>query len=307
MRPVVGPWRAIGQLAESQGGVVGHEQLRALGLGNEAIKRRIAAGWLLVHHRTVYAVGHRVLGPEGSWWAAVLACGPTAVLSHASAAHAWDIRRSATARVHVTIADRSGRRRPGIAIHRPRALPADEVTTMPGGLPITTPARTLIDIAADRTLRGRSLERAIDGAELGAHVDWADVARLIDRYPRRAGVPALRSTLELYTPASVDTRSRLEEIMLGICARHGIPRPQTNVVVEGRVRDFYWPHARLVVEADGYRWHRSPGAFNDDRERDTELALAGYERLRFTYDQCTKRRHWVRSAIHRALGRLEVA
>jgi hypothetical protein len=208
--------------------------------------------------------------------------------------------------VHVTIADRSGRRRPGIAIHRPRLLPADEVTTL-AGLPITTRARTLIDLVADRRQRGAALERALDGAELRAHVDWAEVARLIDRYSTRPGVPALRATLSLYSPGTVDTRSRLEEITLGICSRYDIPRPQTNVLIEGRVRDFYWPHARLVVEADGYRWHRSPTAFNDDRERDTELALAGYERLRFTYDQCTQRRGWVTTSIRQALGRMRVA
>jgi hypothetical protein len=292
----------VAAIAEAQGGVVTHEQLVTLGFGNDVINRRLLDESLHARHRGVYTVGHRLLGVEGRRWAAVLACGSGAALSHASAADAWGIRHSQTATVHVTVPDRSARRHAGITIHRPRVLPRDEVTTLPGGLPITSAARTLIDIAVDKRLRGPALERALDGAELRAHVDWGDVARLIDRYPRRAGVPALRSTLELYAPGGVDTRSALEEIALAICSRYDIPRPQTNVVIEGRVRDFYWPHARLVVEVDGYRWHRSPTAFNDDRERDTELALAGYERLRFTYDQCTKRRHWVQRSLRTALG-----
>ena len=80
------------------------------------------------------------------------------------------------------------------------------------------------------------------------------------------------------------------------------PRPQVNSVVEGRVRDFFWPDAGLVVEADGYRYHRSPTVFSDDRERDVELALAGLRTLRFTYDQCTKRRNYVKTSILAARG-----
>jgi very-short-patch-repair endonuclease len=137
---------------------------------------------------------------------------------------------------------------------------------------------------------------------LRCHVDWQQVWELIERHQRRRGVPTLRATLERYAPGSVDTRSRLEEIVIELCDRFAIPRPQVNSVVEGRARDFYWPKRRLVVEADSYRWHRSPSAMNDDRERDVELTLAGLTTLRFTYDQCTKRRNYVKRSIRRALG-----
>lgn len=100
----------------------------------------------------------------------------------------------------------------------------------------------------------------------------------------------------------MQTLSRLEEIVLDLCDARGIARPLVNAVVAGRRRDFYWPGAQLVVEADGYRWHRSPSAFNDDRERDVELTLAGIRSLRFTYDQCTKRRRYVQSAIAHGVG-----
>ena len=98
-----------------------------------------------------------------------------------------------------------------------------------------------------------------------------------------------------------DTRSALEEIVAELCDRFDLPRPLENCVIEGKVRDFYWPHARLVVEADSYSWHRSPSALDDDRERDVTLTLAGYRTLRFTWEQVTQRRRYVANAILRAL------
>jgi hypothetical protein len=131
-------------------------------------------------------------------------------------------------------------------------------------------------------------------------LDFADLARLLDRYAGRPGTPALLAALERYMGG--DARSELEEIIGGLCAGRGIPRPQENVVVLGRVRDFYWPQARLVVEADSYAWHRSPDAMADDRERDVELTLAGFRGLRFTWSQATRRPRYVERAIVTALG-----
>ena len=90
--------------------------------------------------------------------------------------------------------------------------------------------------------------------------------------------------------------------MYELCDVHGLPLPHVNCVIEGRVRDFYWPRCRLVVEADSYAWHRSPSALNADRERDVELTLAGYRVLRFTYEQITQRPAYVISSIAAALG-----
>jgi hypothetical protein len=300
MRTRISPHRAIAEIAAAQGGTIDHDQLLATGLSQAAITRRIQSGLLHPQHVGVYAVGHPLLSPLGRRWAAVRACGPGAVLSHASAGDAWGMRRSTAALIDVTVPDRSARSRPGIRIHRPRTLPADEVTTL-DGLPITTPARTLLDLAATG-LRGRRLEAALDHAERALRIDWADVALLIERHPRRRGTPALRAVLAAYAPGTVETLSVLEEIVLELCDDHGLPRPQVNCVIEGKRRDFHWPGARLVVEADSYTWHRSPAALNDDRERDVELTLAGWTVLRFTYAQCTKRRAYVARSIHRALG-----
>ena len=297
----VAPDVRIAALAELQGGVVSRAQLVAAGFSAKAINSRVRVGRLHIVHRGVYAVGHRLLGPVGLRWAAVLACGAGAALSHASAGDAWGLVASASRTMHVTVPRRGGcKRRSGLRVHRPRSLHADELTTL-DGLPITTPARTLIDLAAGG-LAVRPLEAALDRAECDLRIDWAEVRRLLDRHAGRPGVRVLDATLARYAPGSIDTRSKLEEIVLELCDEFAIPRPQVNSVIEGRVRDFFWPDAGLVVEADGYRYHRSPSAFNDDRERDVRLTIAGLRTLRFTYDQCTNRRAYVKTSILAARG-----
>jgi very-short-patch-repair endonuclease len=287
--------RAVAAIADRQGGVVSRAQLLALGLGVAAIDHRVRTGRLHVVHRGVYSVGHRVLGAVGRRWAAVLACGPGAVLSHTSAADAWEIRASASATMHVTVGPGGRSTGPGIRVHRRTALPADEATEL-DGLSITTPVRTLLDLAAGG-LRGRRLEAALDHAERRLRVDWAEVRRIVERHAGRPGAPALRDTLARYAPGTVDTFSELEEIVLELCDEYGFPRPHVNRMIEGKRRDFSWPGTRLIVEADSYTWHRSPSALDDDRERDVRLTLAGYVPLRFTYKQCTERRAYVRAAI----------
>src|SRR5215217_7621416 len=288
---------AIAAIADRQGGVVSRSNLLRLGFSASAVDHRVRTGRLHPFHRGVYSVGHRVVGADGRRWAAVLACGPGAVLSHASAAAAWDIRASAAGTIHVTVGPTGRSKRPGIRLHWRRVLPADEITQL-SGLPITTPARTLLDLAASG-LRGRRLEAALDRAELLRLLDFADLQRLLARYPGRPGTPSLKAVLARYRAG--DTRSVLEALVAELCDAHGLPRPQENCVIEGKVRDFYWPHARLVVEADSYAWHRSPSALNDDRERDVELTLAGYRTLRFTWEQVTRRRAYVVGALYRAL------
>ena len=282
MRLKSAPDAVIGRIATVQGGVVSSAQLHGVGLSAEAIQRRIRAGRLHPLHRGVYAVGHALLGPEGRWWAAILALGEAAFLSHESAAHAHGIRLTASGLVHVTVRGRGGRERhPGIKVHRPLELPSDEVTSL-RGLPITAPARTL------------------DRAEHQRLIDFADLHQLLQRYPRRPGTRSLKAQLARYR-GPIDVRSELERLVYQLCEARGLPLPNVNCSIEGRVRDFYWPHCRLVVEADSYGWHRSPSALNVDRERDVELVLAGYRVLRFTYEQITQRPEWVANCIAAAL------
>jgi hypothetical protein len=300
MRPQTAPDGVLASLAARQGGVVSHEQLVGLGLSPEAIQRRVRAGWLHPVHRGVYAVGHPLLGATGRRWAAVLALDGDAFVSHQSAADAFGFRKSDTALVHVTVRGRAGReRRQGVRVHRPHALPGDEVTRH-DGLPITTPPRTLLDLSA-AGLRDRPLASALDRAVKLRLLDFAELHRLLARYPRRPGTRSLKAQLSRYR-GPVDTRSELERLVHELCDAHDLPLPLVNTVIEGRVRDFYWPHCRLVVEADSYGWHSSPDALNDDRERDVELTLAGYRVLRFTWEQVTGRPGYVVRAIRSALG-----
>jgi REase_MTES_1575 len=265
--------------------VVSRAQLLVLGLSGAAIDRRVRAGRLHLLHRGVYAVGHRVLTIEGRWMAAVLAAGRGAVLSHASAAMAWELRRTASALIHVTVPGDPGRkRRKGISVHRSATLTAKDVTVHKG-IPITTPERTIIDVS--RTLDGRPLEHLIDLADQRGLVDFADL--------RTANSASLQAVLSGYSPAP--TRSELEERFLCLCDDHGIPRPETNTRVEGVEVDFVWRDRRLIVEVDGYRYHRSPARFEWDREKDVMLEVKGWQVMRFTWRQITRRRKWVAAAI----------
>jgi very-short-patch-repair endonuclease len=283
MRRQLATDRMIASLAGAQHGVASRAQLRCLGLSVAAIDHRVRAGRLHVIHRGVYAVGHAVLGTEGRWMAAVLACGDDAVLSHASAAAAWELRRVGSGAVHVTIPAETGRRRRGIRLHRISALRADD-TTVHRGVPITTPARTIVDLA--RTLDHRQLEHVIDLADQRGLIDFRDL--------QAANSASLQAVLRRYS--SAPTRSELEERFLRLCDDHGLPRPETNVRIEGLEVDFVWRDRRLIVEVDGYAYHRSPSAFETDRERDVTLSIAGWQVLRFTWTQITRRAAWVAAA-----------
>jgi very-short-patch-repair endonuclease len=282
---------AIAALANGQHGVVARRQLLALGLSHETIARRSRSGRLHLLHRGVYAVGHRVLTVEGRWMAAVLAGGDGAVLSHASAAAAWDLRPVGAGAIHITIPGDPGRKpRAGIRLHRSRTLTPDDTTTH-RAIPITTPVRTIIDLAS--TLTGRPLEHALDRAEQQRLVDFADLATR--PLPR-----SLQAVLSTYH-ATV-TRSELEERVLKLCADHGLPRPEVNTRIEGVEVDFVWRDARLIVEVDGYAYHRSPTTFESDRERDVILSVAGWQVLRFTWAQLTRRPAWVARAVSERLA-----
>jgi very-short-patch-repair endonuclease len=264
MRRQIDTDREIAAIAGRQYGVVGRSQLLALSLSAPSVDRRVQRGRLHVVHRGVYAVGHTVLTVEGRWMAATLATG--GVLSHATAAAAWDLRPSASRTVHVTVAG-AARRRAGVRVHRTRTL---EATTY-RGIPITTPLRTIIDLAT--TLKGRPPP---------------------DPAPLTSGVVPLHATTH--------TRSELEERFLELCDNHDLPRPQTNTVIEGIEVDFVWRDQRLVVEVDGYAYHRSPTAFETDRARDATLTAAGWRVLRFTWAQITGRSGWVARAISSTLA-----
>ena len=219
--------------------------------------------------------------------AATLATG--GVLSHATAAAAWEILRVGAA-IHVTVAGDPGRkRRAGIRVHRSRTLTALD-TTIRRGIPLTTPERTVADLA--RGMKGRPLEQLLDRAER-----LVDFGRL-----RQLAPPSRQAVLSHYTVDSTPTRSELEEALLRLCDDYGLPRPETNTVIEGELVDAVWRDQRLIVEVDGYDFHKGPFKFATDRERDVCLTTKGWRVLRFTWGHVTERPAWVAAAIRLACG-----
>jgi hypothetical protein len=269
--------RAVGAVASRQHGVVSYQQLLDLGLRPDAIQWRLGKGQLLRLHKGVYAVGHLPLTAHGRWRAAVLAC-PGGVLSHRSAAGLWQLRPS-TGPGEVTVRT-SGRRSPhGILAHVSRSLPADERTRR-DGIPVTTVARTLLDLAG--VLSPRDLERALEKGQRLHLLSARSVERLIERTNGRRGAGRLAALLAEDRAAMTITRSELEARFLSLCRHAGLPTPLVNVHVVGFEVDALWPAERLVVELDGYAYHRTRTAFERDRARDAALLLAGYRVVRIT-------------------------
>jgi very-short-patch-repair endonuclease len=211
--------------------------------------------------------------------AAVLAYGPSSVLSHRPGGAHWQLV-SDRGPCEVTI-PHARRSRPGIRVHHVR-LPADEVTVH-HGIPITTVPRTLFDLAA--VLPQRRLERAINEAEVLHLWDELSLDHLLHRYPRHKGNKAIRAALQQRRRGSSATKSDLEEMFLALIDAAGIPRPEINALVESFEVDAVWRDARLVVELDGRDTHGTVAAFERDRNRDRALQVAGWRPVRITYRQ----------------------
>jgi hypothetical protein len=269
----------IAALAGRQEGVVAREQLIQIGLGAAAIDHRVKRGVLHVVHRGVYAVGHRRLSREGYWTAAVLAAGPGAVLSHRSAAALWGIRDTRRVRVEVTV-DRHCRR-PGIDAHRV-ALAADEVTTE-RGMPVTTPARTLLDLADVLDLL--QLEWAVHETEYRRLASPLSLETLLARHLGRRGTAVLRGIVNRGNLGKTIPRSELERAFLAFLDEHGIPRPLVNQTIGPYTVDGLYRDQRLVIELDGRGAHQTTRAFEEDRRRDRDLVTSGYRVIRITYRQ----------------------
>jgi hypothetical protein len=281
--------RRIGELARRQHGVVDRAQLSDLGFTRDAIEWRVKRGRLFSVHRGVYAVGHLALTRYGSFLAAVLACGDGAALSHFSAAVVWGILEAEGQPIHVT-AEKQRRCR-GVVVHQ---APLEGERVRRSGIVVTTPARTLVDLA-DVAPR-RTLERAIDEADyLG--LDWTEAA---PRHGRR-GSGLLASVLAVHEPGSTRTRSELEEMFLGLCDRSGFPRPEVNSRIEGYLCDFVWRDQRLIVETDGGQAHGTRKAEERDPVRDAELQLAGWVVMRVPYLRLSNAPEAVAAQVWRGL------
>jgi predicted transcriptional regulator of viral defense system len=276
----------IAELALSQHGVVTLSQLIELGLTARAVGYRVAAGRLYRVHDGVFAVGYPRLTREGHYMAAVLACGTDSGLSHRSAADLRGMRRSSRKAIDVISSGRSGRRRAGIDAHTSSTLLPRDIVKV-DGIPCTTVARTLLDLAA--VLPRREVERAFDQAEVLEVLDARQIDDVLARAGGHRGAGVLRTVLNEHSPGSTLTRNRLEEAFLEICDNAGLPRPEVNVWIAleptGCEADFLWRAQGLIAETDGGAAHGTRRAFVKDRRRDQRLMLAGFRVVRFPWQQ----------------------
>ena len=218
----------------------------------------------------------------------MLACGgiDAAALSHRTAAAVWDLSPLPAGRLDVTSLRRSTSTR-ALRVHRGDTLdPLNDVVRQPDGLPVTTVARTLADLA--QVLTPHQLERACHRAEVTRALDAAAVENQLERLQGRH-TRSLRRAIASMAAADPDiTRSELEERFLALVAQAGLPRPLVNATIAGHEVDFLWSRARLIAETDGAAAHVTATAFEEDRRRDAALLLAGFQVLRFTWRQITE-------------------
>ena len=232
--------------------------------------------------------------------AAVLAFSPGAVLSHRAAAAHWGMVAFRGRLIDVTVRRRgSGRRRGTLTVHRSPQLARQDMR-MKDRIPITSPARTLLDYAEVATRR--ELERALDETERLRLCSQRQITAVIARCFGRQGGSRLKAVLHDHAAGTTATVNDFEELFLALCDVHGITRPEVNAKL-GRYRpDFLWPEQKLIVETDGRQTHGTRAAFESDRARDAELVIAGYRVLRFTWRQLTRDPDWVARKLRAALA-----
>ena len=261
----------IARVASRQGGTIARWQLLRLGLTAREIEHRVKTGRLRVIYRGVYAVGHDAIPVRGRLFAALLAAGPLAALSHRAAAALHKLIPSMPPFVDLTVTGRRApRNRADLRFHR---ATTPETTTR-HGLPVTTVARTLQDLAATRP--EAEVRKALNQALVH---DLVTIGELADRHGPGAAV------LKRLARTTAPTRSNLERRFLKALRDSTLPEPVKEHPLGRYLADFYWPDHGLVVETDGWHTHGGPIAFVDDRIRDAELAIRGLVVIRVTDQQ----------------------
>jgi very-short-patch-repair endonuclease len=286
-------------LASGQHGLVTRCQLLEAGLKPDQVRSWTKRKRLHSVHRGVYLVGPPV-APHLREMAAVLAGGPCAVVSHRSALALWGLsstsKTSAPVDILVPLSNRG--HRPGVRAHRTARLHSSEKTVV-DRIPVTTPARTLLDLAGE--LPARELERLLALIERKGLATLSEVSSMVARHPRRPGSGILRRLLRGEASPAL-TRSEAEERFLDLVKTAQLPRPEVNAGVAGYEVDFFWRSQRLVVEVDGFAFHSSSRAFKRDRRRDAALLVKGIRVLRITWDQLVQEPVAVAALVAQGLG-----
>jgi very-short-patch-repair endonuclease len=290
---------AASRVARSQLGLITFQQLEAAGLSRTVIARLAREGVLWRVYRGVYLFGHGNLLPGARELAAVLACGQETFVSHRSAAALLGLASAQDGAVEVTVLRRSCRSRTGLPVHNVERLDVPDHGSI-RGIPVTSPARTIVDFASQAS--PYELERAIAEAYALELVTEAEIYAAIERAPNRPGVGAVRAQLRR-DGGPQWTQSEGERRMLKLIRAAGLPPPHTQARVAGWPADFLWAEQRLIVEVDGYPFHSGRRAFERDRRRDQAHIAAGYIVIRVTWRQLTEEPLVVITTIARALER----
>lgn len=273
--------RLIARIASRQRGVIGWQQMLDAGIGPGAIEHRAAMGRLHRVFRGAYLVGHPVAAALAVETAALIILPPRTLLSHHTGGGIWRMAELPLV-VDATVVAGRPDSRAGLRVHTARHVDQRDRRVF-RGLPVTSPARTLVDLAG--CLGREGLERCYEQAQIQRLVRPQDVVAALGRAPRRRGSGTL---LDLVIEQPTMTRSKAERRLLRALATAGVERPETNVRVCGHEVDMLWREARVVVECDGFETHRTRAAFERDRRRDAELQAAGYRVVRATWRRLTR-------------------
>ncbi|MBS1894731.1 MAG: type IV toxin-antitoxin system AbiEi family antitoxin domain-containing protein [Actinobacteria bacterium] len=288
---------ALADLATTQHGVVATWQLADLGYGRNAVAKAAKVGRLHRVHRGVYVVGQRGITWEGRCMAAVLASYPS-VASHLAAARLWGLLRYRPETMHITRRSPHPRKRPFV-VHTADLARADLARR--DHIPVTSLSRTVLDVAV--TSRPRTVRRHLQLADDLKIFDLREMEDLLERTKGHKGQAKVRAALDIADDRPVFTRSGLEERFLELMREAGLPEPAMNLFVEGFEIDAYWADHRFGVELDVYETHGSRLSFEEDRERDDALLLAGIETTRVTGPRLDREPGAVVDSVRRHLAR----
>lgn len=287
---------AFNRLAARQYSLAHRTQALALGMTSRQIQARLDSGWILPVHRGVYRVVGGPSSPEQALLAACLAAGATATASHRSAALLWGLRGVDDAPTEITVFGDRHRRLNGVVVHR-----TDELATVDLSrrlrIPVTTPARTLLDLGAVAPVA--VVESALEDALMRRLVGFALLGRTLDRLgaPGRSGAGVLRALVEERDPATAPTQSALEDALLGVLRRGGLPEPVRQFEVGGVRLDFAYPHVRLGIEADSRIWHGGRLDVQRNSDKANLLTARGWRVLHFTWGDVRRRAAYVLDAV----------
>jgi very-short-patch-repair endonuclease len=300
-----GPWEKVAAIAGSQLGLVTVGQLREAGIGDSVTLDAVTRGRLHPVFHGVYSVGHRYLTAQARLLAATLACGPGSVVSHGTAAWLLGLRDWRPEAIDVIGPVEAGRKIAGVR-RRFVPPPTGHEVWLRGRVPVTSPARTMVDCA--RITEAKEMAELVEQAAVLGLLDIAAIDRVLDG-PRRRGTKRL---LRVVAPwrryrTGINIRSRMEAKMLPLLSEAALPIPETNarVRVAGKTYevDFLWRERKLAVETDGGRYHDNPAAGARDSRRNRALAAAGYRIPRLGWEDLRDRPEETMNELARLLRR----